>query len=152
MKKILYTLTTLLIVAFSTSCSNDDSSDDLTKGAYNYEGTMNILKNGVSTYMDSSSDVKARFEPESNTLTLILEEVKFDANMPMSLDITINNLTYTINNNVVIFSSESSIPTVAGKPYPQFTFTNLKGELSNRSLTYSANCMGYDVEYTGDTL
>ncbi len=153
MKQILYTLVAILLVAFTGSCSKDDTNKSIIdKGSAQYKGTMKILKGTENTYTDASADVTSIFDAKSSTLTLVLKGVKFDANMPMTLDITLSNVPYQINNNLVTFSIESAIPTVAGKPYPQFTFTNLAGKLNDSKLEYSANCMGYKIEYAGEIL
>lgn len=150
MKRIFYALIAIIFVAFTSSCSKDDNNislDDL--GSIAYEGNMNITKDGTTTYSDPSAVVNNSFNKKGSTITIDLDGIKFDNKMPITLDITLNNIPYSIKDDIVTFSVSSVVPTVAGKQYEQYTFTNLQGKMSFDGMEYSANCMGYKIEFKG---
>lgn len=88
---------------------------------------------------------------EEGTLDLTVKQVKFSPNMPLSLDMTFKNLSYTITeDNVAHFAADTIVPWAMGGYMSSFTCYNLKGNLTNNSqISYSFDCNGMTAVYTG---
>ena len=151
MKHLIFKFLLFIVPILSISCSKDDNKNGIIGTGYNeYKGLLEITKDGTLSYMEPNADVIATYNAANNSVTLLLKDIKFDDKMPMTLDITLSNIPCTIDEfDDISFNVASIVPTVAGKPYEQFTFTNLKGRVMDIGMDYTANCIGNVIKYYG---
>lgn len=140
----------LLFVAtalFSTSCDEvSDLADDIlssTDGAIEYTGAITVSSDDTQTYYDAN--VSFELEAEDNVISIMMNGVKFDSNMPYAMDIKISDITAVQG----IFSTTSVVPTIDDEPYESYTLSSVAGVYTTSTLTLNFTCGDYDVTYVG---
>lgn len=76
----------------------------------------------------------------SSTLDVVLNKVKFAANMPLELDITLKEIPYTVNDGVVEFSATDIAPymNTESEPAPAYMFATAGGCIAGDKLVFDA--------------
>lgn len=97
MKK-LFILPLLAVIMTMLSCSNDDdnTTQPPTLGENSYAGMLLVGDFEKSTVVDVVTD------DESSTLTIVINDAQFAPNMPLTIDIKVKDIPYTVygDNNI----------------------------------------------------
>ncbi|MFR9523510.1 MAG: hypothetical protein SNH94_02935 [Rikenellaceae bacterium] len=147
MKKLISMLLFVATALFATSCDEiDDLADDLlgnTEGTIEYTGAFVVTNDGSVSYSDNSAVFT--LEAEDNAVSILMNGVCFDSEMPYSMDITISGMTAIAG----VFSASTVVPTIGGEAQEDRTLTNVAGVYSETSLTLTFDYGDYTVAYTG---
>ena len=127
MKK--FFLLSLSAVLFAmTSCSSDDND---TPGVHlqemSYAGNLTVGSFEQPSVIDISPD------NETKTLTLFINDAKFAPNMPLTIDITIKDIPFTVyGNNKINFQATNTDPYINTEtsPAPNYRFATIQGEIN----------------------
>lgn len=90
------------------------------------------------------------FDESASTVDIVINDVKFAENMPMTLDITLKEIayTYTTDGNVC-FSGENVAPYIGLQVNPSdaYTFASVSGTIQGNSLSLSARMADNLAQY-----
>lgn len=103
-------------------------------------GTTVSVKDGGTSFTTKNTYYQAVIDTETRQLKLTLYKAQFIDKMP-AMDITINNIPYTIVSNRLKFEAASKTPTIGGVPYDGFPITDLVGEIEfGQAMTLNFDC------------
>ena len=145
MKKLVFGL--MIALTVFAACSKDDDNKEVTVEDNSYVGTVTVVEPHFT-----ASDIKVSVTPIEGTTTMDIKmfEVKFNERMPITVDLTIPKVSYTVEGNTINFSGENIIPTMgAGYEKPDFTVTGLKGTIKDGNIDFSLNFGSYPTKYSG---
>ena len=120
-----------------TIAINDDTitiNDDST--IYRYNGT--VIVNG--TYIEDS--IVCQLATGTDGATLNIFKVKFAANMPVTIDLTVPQIPFERKTDKVTFGGDSIVPMMGVAPVPAFMFETIEGEASSHTLNFNATILG----------
>ena len=153
MKKIIFYA---LLGAFSLnfiSCEEEngnETNDVVIKPVEtHYTGTINVEFRG-ETNATEGIDCGVLKDDNKKTIDLNLYQVKFVPQMPMTIDLTIPEITFQDSDNGIKFSADSIAPTMGGNPYPQYAATNLTGMIIGDSIWFHCSFGDYPTTYQGN--
>ena len=114
-----------------------------------YVGTLTVEATAGTVI---NADSRVDFLPfEDGFAELTLYEVKFAPGMPMRLDVAIPGVTLTSTPEKVILSGNEIIPiAMGGNQFPQYTVTDLKGEIVGDKLSFTLKLGGIPATYIGE--
>ncbi len=79
---------------------------------------------------------------DKENLTLNMFNVKFAANMPVSINLSVPGVPYERDSRNIIFSGDSIVPMMGAMPVPAYMFEHIEGGIQNRLLNFSATIAG----------
>lgn len=110
-------------------------------------GTMITTLGTDSTY--TKTDVVVNFSINNEFATIEMLAVKFAEAMPLTLDMTIDSVSYITVGETVNFTGNNIVPTAMGGAFPKYTITNLDGKIGDGKLSFTMMCGAYPVSYEG---
>jgi hypothetical protein len=112
-----------------------------------YEGLLSVDQNNGTFYEQDSVLVSFK---DSTLATIVMYNVKFSKYMPITLnDMTIDSISVVKHANKLVLAGEKLVPTTAGRPYEQYTITNLSGTVNSDSLITSMVCGQFPLTFRG---
>lgn len=138
LKKVL--LIALAICSFTfVACDDDDDDNKVTNKTIvsTFNGDVYVGENLVS----SDIDVTFTSKTKNKTCDVMMYGVKFSPNMPMTMDMGIEGLSYVVSNGDTIATATGIHPTVGGTAYDSYTLNNIECIYNAETVT-----MTMDVE------
>ena len=130
---------------------------------YDGDNLSNLTATGVLTTTlgtDSTftmNNIKVNVAMDEQFATFEMLAVKFAEAMPLTLDMTIDSVSYVVADAVqsstygnVKFSGNNLVPEAMGGAFPRYTITNLEGKIENGKFSFSMICGTYPVSYEGE--
>ena len=150
MKKIfMFLMVAAMLLPISCTKEKEKMESPSLSGAYEYSGKMTVTAGGVENVSDNVL-VEARIDEKAQTLDILFYKVKFVPQMPISLDVTVSGVKFSVSDGSMKFSGDGIVPLSGGTvPFPKYTVTSLTGTLSDSGLYLSLNFGDYPVSYTG---
>ena len=150
MKKIIfYALLGALSLNF-ISCEEEDGNETndvvIKPVETHYTGTINVEFRG-ETNATEGIDCGVLKDDNKKTIDLNLYQVKFAPQMPMTIDLTIPEITFQDSDNGIKFSADSIAPTMGGNP--NYAAKNLTGKIVGDSLFFDVVFGTYPTSYKG---
>lgn len=133
-KKVL--LVALAICSFTfVACDDDDDDNKVTNktAVSTFAGDVYVCENLVASNIDVTLTSKTKKE----TCDVMMYGVKFSPNMPMTMDMGIEGLSYVVSNGDTIATGSALHPTVGGQAYDSYTFNNVECIYNAESMTIS---------------
>lgn len=139
---------TLLVTADTLLCGDFVA-------AASYSGTLSVDQLD-STFYDTDS-VVISIAPQADTteagtatnVRIVMQQVRFSPRMPLTLDITLNDVAYEVGDDGFVVSCDTLVPYAMGGPFPTYLVTNLQGLVKDNELTLSMKCGRYPLTYSG---
>ncbi len=150
MKKLFAAIIALAALA---GCSKEKNENRIS-GDVPFIGKMTVVYKGENVVTDNVMvDFCTEGEAEG-TATLKMYQVKFVPQMPMSLDINIHDVKYTVSGEVVSFNADGVVPTYgeAELPAKMYTVRGLAGTIRDGVLEFSLSFGDFPTSYKGETL
>lgn len=151
MKRLTILFSLLFSVAMFASCEKESetSKPQPTNQPTKYVGTISVTMEGTPDFIHEGVEVVANFDNDT-TLNLDMINVKFAANMPMTITMNVAGISYSNNNGTYTFSStDTIIPTLAGEPFDRFPINNLTGDMDAETMNITFLCGAYPVKFEG---
>lgn len=115
-----------------------------------YSGTLSVDQLDSTFYVTENVLVSVKPVEASNSLRLVMHQVRFSPRMPLSLDMTIEGLTFVTDmDGGFNLSGDSLVPLAMGGAFPAYLIKNLTGHLSDNVLNLSLTCGQYPMTYSG---
>ena len=113
-----------------------------------YVGTVTVTFQGADF---DNENIQVDFIPSEDgaTASVLLHQIRFVPQMPVSIDVTIPDIKLQSTPKKVILSCETCIPLAMGGEYPRYTVTDFKGELAGDELAFSLNFGDYPTSFIG---
>ena len=150
MKKLFASIIALAALA---GCSKEKNENRIS-GDVPFIGKMTVVYRGENVVTDNVMvDFCTEGEAEG-TATLKMYQVKFVPQMPMSLDINIHDVKYTVSGEVVSLNADGVVPTYgeAELPAKMYTVRGLAGTIRGGVLEFSLSFGDFPTSYKGETL
>ncbi len=147
----------VVALAFA-ACSDDNGKDDpvLKDGVYSYVGKIVVDQTDGTFFTKENVQIDLTFNTENKTVKMVVNKVKFAANMPVELDMTVEGLTYTQAGDDLYVTGNNLVPTAMGGPFPAYTITNFKGDVdldaNDADYEFTMVCGKFPVKYDGRAL
>ena len=90
----------------------------------------------------TQDSVVCQVSTDSGMLTLDILNVKFAANMPMSISLTVPGIPCEGHNNNTTFAGDSIVPMMGVVPAASFMFESIEGSVVKHSLNFTAIISG----------
>jgi hypothetical protein len=148
---------TLMVIGFGFLACEETETPDENKQvtAASYSGTLSVDQLD-STYYDTDS-VVISIAPQTDTteagtatnVCIVMKQVRFSPRMPLTLDITLNDVAYEAGDEGFALSCDTLVPYAMGGPFPSYLITNLHGLIKDNELTLSMKCGRNPLTYSG---
>ncbi|MBQ9386480.1 MAG: hypothetical protein IJU24_06340 [Bacteroidaceae bacterium] len=147
MKKTIYLLFALAAVLVSCDKSSDEPQELKIESA-DYCGDLSVEASSGLFTMDS---IKVAFNAtdKADSASVTLFQVKFAPRMPVSLDVTIPEITVTRTEKGGILTVDSVVPFALGTRYPNYTVKDFEGEIVDNEITFSLKFGSTPTSYRG---
>ena len=132
MRNILLTAVALVILG----CGKTGSEEPITPKEGAYTGTVSVAYDG-STF--DNENIKVDFMPaaDGKTADIVLNQIRFVPQMPVTIDVTIPDVTLQADEKEIVLSCARVVPLALGGEYPRYTVTDLKGKILGDEMTFS---------------
>ena len=114
-----------------------------------YVGTVTV--NSTSGDVFDNENIEVSFTPseDGKTATLVMYQIKFTPRMPMTLDVTIPEVSLSTEGQDIKLECAEVVPLAMGGPFPNYTVTDLTGKISGDELTFSLNFGATPTSFSG---
>jgi len=135
-------LTVLAVAAiFITACGKDNNPEPPVIEDGTYVGTMTVYNgiDGQLHYQQNNVSIKIE-KGDGNIVNIEILQVKFDERMPMTIDVTIPEVTTVDTETGFSLSADNIIPIAMGSQSDNFKMNDLNGSITRQSMTFSVVC------------
>ena len=140
-----------MALLLSQSCTKENGTNEepLVANEYEYSGTMTVTAGGSDNVSEDVA-VECLLDKDAHTMKILFHKVKFVPQMPISLDVTVPDVSYSEKDGTVTFSGDGIVPLSGGTvPFPKYTVTALSGTMTATGISLHLNFGDYPVAYTG---
>ena len=142
-------MTVALLLSQSCTKENGSNEESLVANEYEYSGPMTVTAGGSDNVSENVA-VECLLDKDAHTMKILFHKVKFVPQMPISLDVTVPDVSYSEKGGTVTFSGDGIIPLSGGTvPFPKYTVTALSGTMTATGISLRLNFGDYPVAYTG---
>ena len=119
-------------------CGKTGSEEPIAPKEGTYTGTVSVTYNGS---IFDNENIKVDFVPaaDGKTASLVLNQIRFVPKMPVTIDVTIPDVTVQADEKEIVLSCARVVPLAMGGVYPRYTVTDLKGRIVGNEMTFSLN-------------
>lgn len=154
MKKLTTLFTLLLTVTTLTSCQKDTDNTPETPETpvetnTSFVGSVVVSEEGASDYYVKEDITVVITAIHDTTLDFVMNGVRFAENMPMTIDMGVEGVSYSVAGDTYSLSGDNIIPTAMGGPFDRFPIGDLSGEFNTETMTLSFLCGTYPVKFEG---
>lgn len=141
MRKLLLFFVTLVLLNSCVISTPDPVGEK--KG--NYFGTVTV-ENDDENFVKENVEASLTLDEETGAYSIKLFRVKFATAMPVEIDMIISDV--NVDENGVI-SADSVVPYAMGGPFEKYLIRDLKGSLTDQTMSFSMICGKYPTSYQG---
>lgn len=132
------------------SCGKETPEKPLVPEESDYVGTVTVI------YQEAPFDnenISVNFTPseDGQIASITLRQIRFVPQMPVTIDVTIPDITLQSTTEKIILSCERIIPWAMGGEYPRYTVTGLQGEIVGKELEFSLHFGDYPTSFKGQS-
>lgn len=143
----------LIVSAFAlASCSSDDDSTPPIETETMYTGAIQVTANDTTPpFTLSGVTCEVILDESKETLDLLVNDVKFDEAMPLTIDITLPDIPCSVVGETVSFSFEGNlVPLVGQIESPKHAFSRIDGVISDSRLNFNSTCTMGLIAFDGE--
>ena len=132
------------------SCGKETPEMPLVPEESDYVGTVTVI------YQEAPFDnenISVNFTPseDGQTASITLRQIRFVPQMPVTIDVTIPDISLQSTTEKIILSCERTIPWAMGGEYLRYTVTGLQGEIVGKELAFSLHFGDYPTSFKGQS-
>lgn len=100
----------------------------------------------------NNENIAVNFTPaeDGKTASITIYQIRFVPQMPVTIDVTIPNVTVQSTPEKILLSGDQIIPLAMGGEFPRYTVTGLEGEIVGQELVFSLNFGDSPTSYRGE--
>jgi hypothetical protein len=138
-----------LAAVAAIGCNKNNPEETVGPKEGSYVGTVTV--NSTSGEVFDNENIEVSFTPseDGKTATLVMYQIKFTPRMPMTLDVTIPEVSISTEGQDIKLECAEVVPIAMGGPFPNYTVTNLTGKISGGELTFSLNFGATPTSFKG---
>lgn len=145
-KKLFAALSAVLISMAMVSCGGKENEEEVYPDPVGeLTGSFSIVNSDGTTF--SMDAIKAGYEIGEGTVDITLYGVSFSPRMPMTLDMTVPGVGCAKVAGGYSLSAASVVPLALGRPFENYTITDLTGSLTDSGLSLKMKIGGLPSEY-----
>ena len=132
LNKLIFAAAALLMLG----CGKKGTEDVLVPEKGSYTGTVTVVYQGSDF---DNENIKVDFIPaaDGKTASIVLNQIRFVPQMPVTIDVTIPDVTLQADEKEIVLSCARVVPLALGGEYPRYTVTDLKGKIVGDEMTFS---------------
>lgn len=135
------------LALFTVACTTDEEpATTPTDGSYS--GVLTVVSPAGDTTETDGISFDVEIDSDASTLTLTLNAVSFNTNMP-ALTMYVEDVPYTESNGVITVDTTDVVPYIGGLPYDQYTFSTFYCSLSSEVMAVNLSCASYTISFAG---
>jgi hypothetical protein len=144
-------LFSVLLIAAISCQKNDDTNDTketMVPVKTDYIGTVTV------TYQEQdydNPDILVIYDPsqDGKTVSITLKKIKFVPQMPVTIDVTIPDVTISSKDGKTVLTCDEVDPISMGGPMSRYKVTGFGGEIQGDNLSFSLNFGSYPTRFSG---
>ena len=138
-----------LAAVAAIGCNKNNPEETVGPKEGSYVGTVTV--NSTSGDVFDNENIEVSFTPseDGKTATLVMYQIKFTPRMPMTLDVTIPEVSLSTEGQDIKLECAEVVPLAMGGPFPNYTVTDLTGKISGDELTFSLNFGATPTSFSG---
>ncbi|KAA6343835.1 hypothetical protein EZS27_008500 [termite gut metagenome] len=135
------------IAVFITACSNDKSEEVIIVDDGAYTGTLVVDQKDGTSY--TQEEVSVVVSIDADHAEILMKQVSFSERMPVKLDMTIPDISITTISHGLLLNGNHIIPWAMKGEFPQYTITDLTGEVTTQSISFEMMCGEFPLRFSG---
>ena len=142
------TLKLLACAALLAACTQAKPEEPVHPETGSYLGTVTVEYGGSSF---DNENITVVFNPseDGKTASLEIQKIKFVPAMPVTIDVTIPDVTLDATKDKVGLECAEVIPLALGGEYPRYKVTGLTGMIREKEMTFSLKFGDYPTSFRG---
>lgn len=138
-----------LVAMTLIGCDKAEHETPIVPEVSDYKGTVTVMYQGSPF---NNENIAVNFTPaeDGKTASITLYQIRFVPQMPVTIDVTIPNVTVQSTPEKILLSGDQIIPLAMGGEFPQYTVTNLEGEIVGQELAFSLNFGDSPTSFRGE--
>lgn len=137
------------LLSFAACSDDDDDAPFIDDGVICYVGAVSVDQNDGTVFKDNNVKIDLTFYPESETATMVVNQVKFAEEMPIRLDMTVKGLAFSQVGSSISLAGSGIVPEAMGGPFPAYTITKFNGVATGEQFSFEMMCGTYPVSFVG---
>lgn len=119
-------------------CGKAEPETPIVPEESDYKGTVTVQYEGEPF---DNENIEVNFTPaeDGKTASITIYQIRFVPQMPVTIDVTIPNVTVQSTPEKILLTCETTVPLAMGGEFPRYTVTNLEGEIVGQELAFSLN-------------
>lgn len=106
--------------------------------------STSVTDPALDPFTTEESQYALAIDTKNMTCAIAIYNPRFVANMPSLNTMIFPGIPFKFTDNGISFKSKSLIPQIGSDPYPQFTITDLEGNIvAGKTLTMKFDCMAF---------
>ncbi len=134
----------LLAVMALTAC-HINAPDPVGEKKGNFFGTVTV-DNDDENFVKENVEASLTLDEETGAYSIKLFRVKFATAMPVEIDMIISDVNV---DETGVISADSVVPYAMGGPFEKYLIRDLKGSLTDQTMSFSMICGKYPTSYQG---
>lgn len=137
-----------LFILLAVACGKKELDEPVVPVPADYVGTVSVDYNDTTF---DNENISVSFDPaaDGTTASLLIHQIKFVPQMPVTIDVTIPSITLQTSGRKILLSCGSVAPLALGGEMPRYQVTEFTGEVEDGRLTFSLNFGDYPTRFTG---
>lgn len=138
-----------LVVMTLIGCGKAEPEIPIVPEVSDYKGTVTVMYQGSPF---NNENIAVNFTPaeDGKTASITIYQIRFVPQMPVTIDVTIPNVTVQSTPEKILLSGDQIIPLAMGGEFPRYTVTGLEGEIVGQELVFSLNFGDSPTSFRGE--
>ena len=132
------------------ACEDNNEGDSIIDNDYtmSYKGTVTVVVDG-ELFDSPNKEIEVYPASDGKSLNILFKKMKFVPTMPVSLDVTIPNVSFVQLNGTTRLVADDIVPTCVFGKQEKYIVTNLQGTLTESTLELTLNFGEYPTSFKG---
>ena len=138
-----------LVAMTLIGCGKAEPEIPIVPEVSDYKGTVTVQYQGEPF---DNENIAVNFTPaeDGKTASITIYQIRFVPQMPVTIDVTIPNVTVQSTPEKILLSGDQIIPLAMGGDFPRYTVTGLEGEIVGQELVFSLNFGNSPTSFRGE--
>lgn len=144
----LFRILPIVALVLLAACQKQLTPEELSPDAAYYVGTVSVISKG-ETFDNNNKRICFSPSEDGTAATIIFYRIKFVPAMPVTINVTIPNVSMTRVDGKIYFEADDIIPLTMGGEYPKYTVHGLEGVADDEHLEFSLKFGEYPTWFSG---
>jgi hypothetical protein len=138
------------MIVFITACSNDENNEEVVivdDGAY--MGTLVVDQNDGTSYMQENVSVVVSIDTDHAEIQMMQVSFSEKMSIKLKLNMIIPKVSVATISGGLSLNGNNLIPWAMGGEFPNYTITDLAGEVTTQSISFEMMCGEFPLKFSG---